>query len=197
MRNAIILPDRPGIVLSPRRRTLGPWCGVMLIACSSWAIGAQASAEPTQSDLKLIAQTMAFLSKPPTGTLEVGIVYPDGPGSGRAEAERLAAAFGSGLDVGALTLRPRLLTMDEAIRDTGIPALLLTDAVLPQAAALARAIVGRGVLTVSLDPEAVTAGEAVMAVRSEPRVEIYVSRAAAAAAGVEFSTAFRMMIQER
>jgi class 3 adenylate cyclase len=74
---------------------------------------------------------------------------------------------------------------------------LLTSAALPRAGALAAATAGKGILTVTSDPVAIAAGEAVMAVRSQPRVEIFVSRAAALAAGVEFSTAFRMMIQER
>jgi hypothetical protein len=140
---------------------------------------------------------MAFLLHPPTGTLEIGIVYPAGSAAGRAEAEQIEAAFGSGLQAGSLTLRPRLLTVQEAVRQDHAAALLLTDAALPQASALAAALAGKGTLTITSDPAMITAGQAVMAVRSQPRVEIYVNRAAAQAAGVEFSTAFRMMIQER
>jgi hypothetical protein len=184
------LPAKP-----PRPRKLGQWCRAALIA--SALAGSPAAAEPSETDLKLIAQSMGFLLRPPAGTLEVGIVYPAGSAAGRTEAERIAAAFGSGLKVGSLTLLPRLLTVEEASRGDHAAPLLLTDAALPMANRLAAALAGKGVLTIASDPAAVTAGEAVMAVRSQPRVEIYVSRAAAGTAGVEFSSAFRMMIQER
>jgi hypothetical protein len=36
----------------------------------------------------------------------------------------------------------------------------------------------------------------VIAVTTDPKVEIYVSRSASAAAGVSFGSAFRMMIKE-
>jgi hypothetical protein len=153
--------------------------------------------EPNTQDLRLIAQCMGFLLHPPTGTLEIGIVYPTGSAAGKAEAEQIEAAFGTGLQGGSLTLRPRLLTLEEAARQEHAGVLLLTSAALPRAGALAAATAGKGILTVTSDPVAIAAGEAVMAVRSQPRVEIFVSRAAALAAGVEFSTAFRMMIQER
>jgi hypothetical protein len=158
---------------------------------------APAATEPGADELRLIAQSMGFLLRPPTGTREVGIVYPAGSAAGRAEAERIRDAFGTSLQAGSLTLIPRLLTVVEAAHEDSAAALLLTDAALPQASALALAIAGKGMLTITSDPASVTTGKAVMAVRSEPRVEIYVNRAAAQAAGVEFSTAFRMMIQER
>jgi hypothetical protein len=171
--------------------------GLALVAALPALAASDAAAEPGAGELRLIAQSLGFLRQPPTGTQEVGIVYPTGSAAGRAAAERIAVVFGSGLSAGGLTLLPRVLTLDEAARGKPLATLVLTDDVLPQAARLAAAVAGKGVLTVTSDPEAVAAGAAVMAVRSLPRVEIFVSRAAAREAGVEFSTAFRMMIQER
>jgi len=160
-------------------------------------VASAAVAEPDAGDLRLIAQSMGFLLRPPTGTQEVGIVYPTGSAAGRAAAERIATAFGPGLSAGEVTLLPRVLSLDQASRSPPLAAMVLTDDLLPQAGLLAAAVAGKGVLTITSDPAVVTAGEAVMAVRSLPRVEIFVSRVAARQAGVEFSTAFRMMIQER
>jgi hypothetical protein len=187
---------RPGLPRSGYRGA-ARWCWLALAAALLAPAPSEASAEPGPGDLRLIAQSMGFLLRPPTGTLEVGIVYPNGSAAGRAAAERIASGFGSGLSAGALTLLPRILTLDEASRAQSLAAFVLTDDVLPQAGLLAAAVAGKGLLTITSDPAAVTAGQAVMAVRSQPRVEIYVSRAAAREAGVEFSTAFRMMIQER
>jgi hypothetical protein len=191
-------PDKVLQAKTRHWRTLGRWCRGILIALALVGLSrSNATAEATAHDLRLIAQSMAFLQRPLTGTQEVGIVYPAGSAAGLAEAKRIEAAFGPGLQTGSLTLRPRLLTVQEAAHENSPAALLLTDAALPQASVLATESAGKGILTISTDPATVTAGRTVMAVSSEPRVEIYVSRAAAQAAGVQFSTAFRMMIQER
>ncbi len=113
-----------------------------------------------------------------------------------AEANRIAAFFGDGLRAGNLLVRPRLVTL-EKVGEAGPAALLLTDAAAAQAAMVARVVAGRSVLTVSSDRGLIDAGSVVMVVRSEPRVEILVNRAAAQTAGVNFAAAFRMMIQER
>ncbi|MBK1660121.1 hypothetical protein E2C05_21580 [Paracraurococcus ruber] len=139
---------------------------------------------------------MAFLEPAPSGLVELGIVYPVGSIDGRAEAERSATAMRDGLRAGAIQLRGRPMTLDEAA-SAPPAALLLTEAALPQGDRLAALLAGRGVPTISTNPSAVASDKAVMAVRAEPRVEIIVSRAAARVAGVAFSAAFRMMIQER
>jgi len=174
----------------------------LCFACATvLALGSRArsqpAAEPIHRELRLIAQAMAFLRHPPEGAVDVAIVYPAGSPDGRAAAERIGDAFGSGVSAGSVILYPRLLTVSEISSTPGLTALLLTDAALPDAAVVAAAVAGKGVLTVAFDPAAVSAGLVVMAVRGHPRVEITVSRAAAQAAGVEFSTPFRLMIQER
>lgn len=155
-----------------------------------------AVAEPSPRDLQVLARALGFLERAPVGPVDIGIVYPQQSATGRSEAERVAAGFGDGLRVGNLTLRPKLVSVDTADQ-AGTVAMLLTDAAVPHAAAVARAVAGRSILTVSSDRSLVDAGLVVMVVRSEPRVEILVSRAATQAAGVTFAAAFRMMIQER
>ncbi|MBI0539461.1 DUF4154 domain-containing protein, partial [Roseomonas sp. KE2513] len=155
-----------------------------------------ALAEATARDLQVLARALAFVEGAPRGAAEVGIVYSQQSAQGRAEAERVAGAFGEGLRAGSLTLRPRLVTVETA-GQAGTAALLLTGSAVPHAALVARAIAGRSVLTVTTDRELIETGAVVMTVRTEPRVEILVSRTAAQAAGVTFVSAFRMMIQER
>lgn len=159
--------------------------------------GLAAAAETSRRDLLILARALGFMERPPTGTAELGIAYPGGSAAARAEAERVAEAFGSeGLRAGPLLLRPRLVAA-ESLAQPSFAALFLIDAALPLASRVAEALLGRGIATVCTDPTTVERGTVVMAVRSEPRVEIVVSRAAAQRAGVSFSSAFRMMIQER
>jgi hypothetical protein len=173
-----------------RRRLIGIAAAFVLAE----AVTAEAMVDATTRKLNLIAQSLNFLQHAPKGPVILGIVYPPAsPG----EAHQIEAAFGDGVQSGALTLRPRLLTVNEAFNAQGIIGLLLTDAALPDAPAIASAMAGKGVLTVASDPAAVSAGVVVMAVRIVPRIEIYLSRSAARTAGIEFSTPFRMMLQER
>ena len=156
----------------------------------------EARAQPTSRDLQLVARVLGFLEQPPSGLVDVGIVYPQGSAEGRAEAVRLAALFEDGVRAGGVTLRPRPLAIEE-MPAAGLRVALLTDSAVRQAAALARKVASREVLTVTFDQPVVDEGLVVLAVRSQPRVEILVSRAAARSAGIGFAGAFRMMIQER
>jgi hypothetical protein len=158
-----------------------------------WGARPSLAATLNARDLQVVARAVAFMTPAPTGTVEVGIVHGD---AGRAEAEALAATFGEGVRANAVTLRPATVTVAQATASP-MKVLLLTPSALPQAGAIAGAVAGKAVLTVAPDVAAVERGLAVMAVRSEPRVEIFVSRAAAAASGTSFASAFRMMIQER
>jgi hypothetical protein len=74
--------------------------------------------------------------------------------------------------------------------------LLITQAALPQAGTLAAALAGQRVLTTSTDLASVDARQVVIAVRAHPRIEIVVNQAAAKVAGLQFSAAFRMFVQE-
>ena len=60
----------------------------------------------------------------------------------------------------------------------------------------ARGING-GVLTIGGDVACVTAGACLIAVETQPKVTIYVSRAVAQAAGVEFEPNFKMLVTEK
>ncbi|KAA5610410.1 YfiR/HmsC family protein [Rhodovastum atsumiense] len=192
-------PQRPAAPGSVSRRCRGAVLGPALALALALALTCLGTAVPAATgprDLQLIARVMGFLAHPPGGDVEIGIVYPAQSAAGRAEAEQLVATVPGGVRAGNLVLRPRLLTLEEASR-AAPPALLLTEAALSQAGALAAALAGRGVLIVSPDPASVDAAQAVVALRSQPRVEILVSRAAAQRAGLEFASAFRMLIQER
>jgi hypothetical protein len=116
-------------------------------------------------------------------------------GERRLEAGRrcIAALIGEGLKADSTVLRARLVDVNSL--DAGgfkvvIAAAGANGARLNAAARAARA------LCVTMDVEAVRSGLCAMAITSAPRVQITLNHAVAAAAGIEFVAAFRMMIQE-
>jgi hypothetical protein len=56
---------------------------------------------------------------------------------------------------------------------------------------------GKGTITIGNDVACVEAGACVIAVETTPKVTIYVSKAAASAAGVDFDPNFKMMVTEK
>jgi len=178
---------------SPCRAIVATACFLLLTPVSR----GEPVGNPTAQSLEVIAQSLSFLQGAPSGELSLGIVYPVPSEQAHSAARQIELAFGSGIKAGQLTLHPRLLTIREAMNTQEVVALFLTDAALPSAAEIATALAGKGILTITSDPGVVIGGLVVMAVRCKPRTEIYVSRTAARLAGVEFSTPFRLIIQER
>ena len=166
----------------------------VLLACSAHVTAL--AAEPGAAECEMVARTLGFLTVPPTGAIELGVVYPAGSPAGYAEAQRIVGALGSRFVVDDITLLPKPVTVEEAGRG-GLRVLLLTQAALPQAGALGTALAGKRVLTAITDPASADSRFAVVAVSAQPSIEIFVSQAAAKSAGLQFSSAFRMLIQER
>ncbi|MDG3438892.1 hypothetical protein [Nitrospirillum amazonense] len=70
-------------------------------------------------------------------------------------------------------------------------------AVFVSSAAEGKKALAKGTVTVGNDIACVDAGGCVIAVETTPKVTIYVSKAAASAAGVEFDPNFKMMVTEK
>lgn len=195
-------PQRPGgptrrfSASAPGRRGLLGLAAGLGLAGPMGGLTRPGHADPSPRDLQAAVRALAFLENPPSGRAEIGIVYPADSAAGFARAQRIAAGFGDGLQAGSLTLHPRLVTIP-GLQPAGLVALLLTEEAIPDAARVAAAVNGTGIVTITAGSAAADSGAAVLSVRSGPRMEIVVNRAAAQAAGVSFAAAFRMMIQER
>jgi hypothetical protein len=154
-----------------------------------------ASAEVSDTTLLVAARALSFLQHPMQGNIIVGIVYqPDNPQSA-LEARQLNAMMQDGFRAGTLVLRPRLVRLDD-LANSGIGLYFLTSNLGHAAATLAQLDRSHQIPCVTTDIAQVTDGNCAMGVRAQPRVEILVNRAAAAASGMTFSEAFRVMITE-
>jgi len=180
-----------------RRRKAWCWSVGRLARCglAAFALLASAPAACAQSfpadDLRVLTRVLGFVQPHVVGT--VAIAYVAGNSASRADAEAIARLIGDGITVGSATLPPKVVEIG-AVATAGaavvIPAAGANGRELGDAARAAHA------LCVTTDTAAVLAGQCTVAIRREPRVEIIVNHAAAAAAGIEFATAFRMMIRE-
>jgi len=152
--------------------------------------GAAEADQLTAKDVQIVGRALGFLDPPPHDAT-VGIVY--APAS-KAEADAIVAAFGDGVKGGSSVFKAKLVELASVGSVTGLAALIATtgtagDAVMAAAKA-------QHIPCVTADAEQVKAGHCVMSVRSDPKVDITLSHAAAEATGVGFGSAFRMMIHE-
>jgi len=155
-----------------------------------------ARADITPKDVQVMARALGFTEKPPTGEVNIGIVFAPGNPQSAKEADDLKTLMGTGLKAGNLTLKPVLVKIDDLGSAGDVAAFLLTDGVGADGAKLAAATKTKQKPCVTIDMAQVQSGACVMGIKSEPKVEIVVNKAAAADSGVSFAASFRMMITE-
>ena len=161
---------------------------IVALLTISLAIGPTAQAATSPRDLQVVARAVGFVNGLPRGAIDVAIV--EGPG-----ADAVLAAMGRGVSAGGITLNPRRVRV-EALASSGVRIIIVPEGQGASHAAIAAAARALHAVTLSTDMNCVNTGRCVVGVRASPRVEIVVSRAAALAAGVSFSQAFRVMIHE-
>ena len=153
-----------------------------------------ALAAVTATDMQVAARALSFIERPLNGVVRVAILHAPGSPRSLEQARSLQTLLGEGMRVGSIELRPVLvpLTSSSAVDADFVFATEHLDA-----KAVADAIAARGSLPcVTTDLALVREGACLMGVRSRPKVEIVVNRAAAEASGVKFATVFRVMITE-
>lgn len=143
--------------------------------------------------LKVLGSALSCLQPEPIGQLVIAVAYVADDEASRKDAEALAALMGDGVRAGRAVFQPKLI--DTASLGAGGYAAIFAAAGADGERLMAASRSAR-VLCITGDFAAVQAGRCVMALRAEPRVEVLVNHAAAAAAGVELAPAFLMMIRE-
>lgn len=149
-----------------------------------------AVAQTTERDLSVVGRALSFLEGGGGSDKTIAIVY---DAASQAEAEALNAAMAGGMSAGRVTLNGQLVSQGSAI--SGVDAALFVGGTASDAGAVQSAT-SAGILTVSTDLGCVQSGACVMGIESEPAVRIIVNNAAASSAGITFSTAFSMLVEE-
>lgn len=165
-----------------------------MVAVMTWVLPSQVwGASFAATDLQVVGRAIAFMLPPPAPDAIIAIAYVAGNAASRQDADAIADLISGGLRAGRTTLRPRVIDINGLEAGGFQVVIAAAGANGPRLNAAARAA---RALCVTTDIEAVRSGFCAMAITSEPRVEITVNHAVAAAAGIEFVAAFRMMIQE-
>jgi hypothetical protein len=165
----------------------------VLLALLLGVVGGTAplGAAVTPTDLQVAARALSFMEKPLTGALRVGIVYAPESAQSLRQAEDIAKMLGAGFKSGNVELRPTLVKLAD-VPTANVDLFFMTEFVGPQPALAA--LKSRPCVTTDLNQ--VRDGVCLMGVRSSPKVQIVVNRAAANASGITFATVFRVMITE-
>lgn len=144
--------------------------------------------------LGVAGRALAFLENGPTGRVVMAVVFdPAKPGS-VAEKNAIMAALGAGYAAGPLTLVGKPVEVSAVGGVSGVQVLYVTTGV--SYGAVGGAAKAKKLIAISGDPACAASGGCVMSVTTEPKVDITVNRATAAAVGATFKAAFRMMIHE-
>jgi hypothetical protein len=187
-------PDGRRIVRTRRRRDWG-LIGLVLTVFPS-AIAGPADGAVTAKDMQVIGRALTFLEGAPKVQAEIGVlVSPNDPASAE-QASALQRIIGAGLVIEGLTLTLRLVPLADLSSATGLAALIVTADDAATFAAVEQVGPRQKLLTIGTDLICVQKGACVMGARSDPKIEIFVNKPLAAAAGVAFKTAFRLMIKE-
>jgi hypothetical protein len=145
-------------------------------------------------NLGVAGRALAFLENGPTGKATLGVVFDPSKPASVAEKNAIMAAIGGGYAAGALTLVGKPVEADEVGGVSGVQALYVTGGI--NYAAVGGAAKAKKLITIGSDPACVKSGACAMGVSTDPKVDITVNRATAAAVGATFKAAFRMMINE-
>lgn len=154
---------------------------------------AQQEASLSRRDVQVLARALGFLHPPPAGEAWIAVVFAPGDAASRQDAERIAALFGEGLRAEGAVLRARAVPANAL--PAGGHAALIAAVGAPGEALMAAARAQR-IACITAALEQVEAGRCTLWIRSEPRVQIAISRAAAQASGLGLAAAFRMMVRE-
>lgn len=145
-------------------------------------------------DLQVAGRALTFLENGPTGKATLGVVFDPSKPASVAEKNAIMAAIGGGMSAGSLTIAGKAVEAGDVGSVSGVQALYITTGV--NAGPVGAAAKGKKLITIGSDVSCATSGACVMSVSADPKVEIVVSRSAAAAVGAVFKAAFRMMIRE-
>jgi ABC-type uncharacterized transport system substrate-binding protein len=168
------------------------WLG-LVVCCALAPVSGRA--DVTLTDLQIAARALSFMEDPLTGTVRVGIVHAPTNARSARQAEDLRSMLAGGLQVGSLELRPVMVRLDEA-QVADVDLFFLTEYLNPHEVPLSAVSAARRIPCVTTDIAQVQSGACIMGVRSAPKIEILVNRAASIASGMAFATVFRVMITE-
>jgi hypothetical protein len=170
-----------------------PWIRAVFALTAACAV--PADAQSPGRNMAVAARALGFLEPRLSGPTPVAIVYDAGDSASEADAREIARGLAAAAPSG-VSFQTQLVPASGLGAIGRARVVFLASGVSSQAAVFAVASKAHAV-TVSFDLGCVNAGRCVIGVRTAPKVEILVSRAARQSSGVAFSQAFLMLVTEQ
>ncbi len=148
----------------------------LILAAAIGMAGSAGAAPLDAKTIQIVAKTFDFLSHKPAAGSKVVVV------AGSADPAQVQTA-----------LAKMMVSPGKTADAAGAFAIFVNT---PEEAKAARDA-NASIFTIGGDVGCVTSGSCLMAVETQPKVTIYVSRAVAQASGVEFDPNFKMLITEK
>ncbi len=155
----------------------------------------QGHAAITPKDIQVAGRILGFTTTPFTGNVRIGIVYDPASMLSTADEHALLGILGNGLPIGNITLIPVPITIAK-LASTPADVLFLTGGLGSKTAKVGAQARAAKILCITTDLSATEAGDCAVSVQTAPNIQITINKAASAASGIEFESAFMLMITE-
>jgi hypothetical protein len=151
------------------------------------------------ADLQAATRTLGFVdalqNRP---TISIGVVYGPGIRDGKNSATQTADALSAMRGPGSSTIRANILTVEELAQNTQhFDVLYLMPGLAANGDQIANTVRRQHVVSISNDGACLDAKYCVLMVQAGSGVNIVLDTALSAAAGVQFSSVFTMMVKRR
>lgn len=155
-----------------------------------------AAAEVTKKDILVASRALNFIQNKPSGAVIAAIVFDPANPASKASADAIGAIIGGGLKAGKVTLTAKVVPVGDLGGLSGTKIAFVAEGMGAHFSAISGAASSSGIVVASTDVACVRGGLCALGVETSPKVQIYASKSAATAAGVEFLPAFLMMVKE-
>lgn len=167
--------------------------GLLAAGVAITALTLPARAQVKTIDMVVVGRALSFVDNlRHHSPVRLGIVYDPQNAQSAQQAQAVDAMLRSGLRIGSLTFEPVMVPI-AALNKSRVEAFFLTDGLGPTAAAVGQATRARKMPCITFDLSEVRNGACAMGIRTHPRVDVFVNRAAAAASGLELAAVFRIL----
>lgn len=189
------------VLTVPQEAVSKPLCMTRLHRWSAWRIAPclalLAVVRPALAlNLPVASRVIAFVQPPLSGLINAAIIFDPGNPASEAEAVSIERQVGDGLVIGRGVIRVHRVPI-AALGQPGAIHLAFVTAGIRDQQQLAAFAARQGVLTITSDASCVLAARCVLAVSDATHTQITVSRDAAKASRVQFTSAFLMLVKER
>ena len=157
---------------------------------------APVQAKVTEKDLQVVFRALGFMKSSPGGTLKAAIVHDPGNSASQSEAKQLKSLLKGGYSAKGITLEPVMVKAGNAGDIANTDLAFVTTGISGHYDRIKDIGRSNGIFIVSTDKSCVQAGACTMFVQSTPSVQITVNGETADKAGIAFSSAFGMMVDE-